>query len=89
MKKLLIFYFLNKMTKNPMVSAIIYKVLYEGADVPVMNGDVTTTVEPIQAVYPTKKQEVEASLKYLKDKPEKTRKDREAIQMLEAVLKNL
>ena len=37
----------------------------------------------------TKREEVEASLKYLKGKEVKTRKDKEAIQMLEAVLNNI
>ena len=91
MKKLMAFYFLNRITKNPMVAATIYKILYEGADVPVVNSDVLvgTTTESIAPVYSTKKEEVEASLKYLKGKTEKTRKDKEAIQMLEAVLNNL
>ena len=85
------FYFLNRITKNPMVAATIYKILYEGADVPVVDSKVLvgTTTESIAPVYSTKKEEVEVSLKYLKGKTEKTRKDKEAIQMLEAVLNNL
>lgn len=85
------FYFLNRITKNPMVAATIYKILYEGADVPVVDSKVLvgTTTESIAPVYSTKKEEVESSLKYLKGKTEKTRKDKEAIQMLEAVLNNL
>ena len=91
MKKLMAFYFLNRITKNPMVAATIYKILYEGADVPVVGGEVLvgTTSESIRPTYSTKKEEVESSLKYLKGKTEKTRKDKEAIQMLEAVLNNL
>jgi hypothetical protein len=37
----------------------------------------------------SKKDEVIASLEYLKSKEVKTKKDKEAIQMLEAVLNNL
>lgn len=85
------FYFLNRITKNPMVAATIYKILYEGADVPVVDSEVlfASTKESTKPIYSTKKEEIESSLRYLKSKTEKTRKDKESIQMLEAVLNNL
>lgn len=90
MKKLLTFYFLNRIIKNPVMTATIYKVLYEGGDLPettqVMMGT-TNQLAPTENL--TKREEVEASLKYLKGKEVKTRKDKEAIQMLEAGLNNI
>jgi len=73
------------------MTATIYKVLYEGGDLP------ERTYSSVGGYIPnlpantniSKKDEVIASLEYLKSKEVKTKKDKEAIQMLEAVLNNL
>jgi len=90
MKKLIAFYFLNRITKNPMMAANIYKILYD--DVKISSTETSSVVGGNEISYSRnidKKQEVEESLKYLRGKDTKTRKDKEAIQMLEAVLNNL
>jgi hypothetical protein len=91
MKKLLTFYFLNRIIKDPVMTATIYKVLYEGGDLPERTySSVGGHIPNLPAnTNMSKKDEVIASLEYLKSKEVKTKKDKEAIQMLEAVLNNL
>jgi hypothetical protein len=59
---------LLKWTKDPMVAARIYQLLYEGQMIEF---------------------ELETSLAYLKAKPVKSSKDKESIQMIQAVLNNM
>ena len=88
MKKLLSYYLLLRWTKDSVVAAKIYQMLYTGEKI-----DFSTNVSSVSPTTPaqpqTKKQELETSLSYLKSKPVKSAKDKESIQMIQAVLKNL
>lgn len=86
MKKLFAYYMLLKWTKEPMVAARIYQLLYEGQmiDFSAVKLDESQMKQPS-----SKKEELEMSLAYLKSKPVKSNKDKESIQMIQAVLNNM
>ena len=81
-------------TKGSNEAINVYNTLYN-------TNVVTTPIKPLPVVKPTinvhnsplkstdKKQEMIDSLEYLKGKTVKTKKDKESISMLEAILKNM
>ena len=90
MKKFLAYYFIYRTTKDPMTAAKIYQMIY--------HPEKTTNMQVFEYVKPSvvetprvsdKKQEIIASLNYLKDKPIKSKQDKESIYSLEMVLKNM
>jgi hypothetical protein len=104
MMKLFKYLLLNKVTKDPMTAAKVYQMIYHpelAFRQPIRSTNVTTfegtsqaVVVPQQPLKVTNKDywipqdEVKAGLDYLKNKTNKTSKDRQNIQMLEAVLRN-
>lgn len=84
MKKLFAYYMLLKWTKDPLVAARIYQLLYEGQMIEFGIAPVSQVKQTM-----TKKDELETSLAYLKAKPVKSSKDKESIQMIQAVLNNM
>jgi hypothetical protein len=87
MKKFLGYYFIYRTTKNPMMAAQIYQMIYQNKQLP------TQQVEAVKGatnqISPTnKKEELEESLKYLKSKTLKTKKDKESINIIESILVN-
>lgn len=92
--KLLKYLIIRATTKGSNEAISVYNTLYN-------TNVVTTPIKPLPVVKPTinvhnsplkpmdKKQEMIDSLKYLKEKSVKTKKDKESISMLEAILKNM
>ena len=79
-------------TKDALMAAKIYQMIYFGVNDTVEElptYDYSPIVTPTPPKVSNKKQEVIDSLKYLKDKPSKTKKDHESIYALEMVLKNM
>lgn len=87
MKKFLAYYFIYRTTKNPMVAAQIYQILYGNHNPVNLTPTIVGTTATVHNT--SKKQELEESLKYLKEKTIKTKKDKESINVLEAVIKNM
>jgi len=96
MKKFLSYYFIYRTTKDAVLAAKIYQMIYH----PEKNTsiDLTPVKQKFEYVNNTnvetpkvsnKKQEVIDSLNYLKNKPIKTKLDKESIYSLEMVLKNM
>lgn len=90
MKKFLTYYFIYRTTKDPMTAAKIYQMIY--------HPEKTTNMQVFEYVKPSvvetprvsdKKQEIIASLNYLKNKPIKSKQDKESIYSLEMVLNNM
>lgn len=90
MKKFLAYYFIYRTTKDPMTAAKIYQMIY--------HPEKTTNMQIFEYVKPSvvetprvsdKKQEIIASLNYLKNKAIKSKQDKESIYSLEMVLKNM
>ena len=96
MIKLLKFWLLNRVIKNPTLSAEIYQMMYQNR---VFIRPATPYVEqmhkPISSVSvaaspsSNRRSELLSALTELKSKPLKTKQDRESIGMLEAALKNV
>lgn len=95
MIKLLKFWLLNRVIKNPTLSAEIYQMMYQGR---VFLRPATTSPEPVftsTSSVPTtptssnQRRELLVALTELKSKPLKTKQDKESIGMLEAALKNV
>jgi hypothetical protein len=96
MIKILRFYFLKRMVKDPTTTAQVYHMMYCGGQPPKK----TETVPQVSPSYPevqsisvkpktkTRRQEIIDNLNYLKSKPTKTKQDKDSIGVLEAVLKN-
>ena len=90
MKKFLAYYFIYRTTKNPMMAAQIYQIIYGGKkqdDGVSLN---SLTKKPVEVEIKTieNKSELEQSLNYLKNKSVKTKKDKESINILESILQN-
>jgi hypothetical protein len=90
MKKFLAYYFIYRTTKDPMTAAKIYQMIY--------HPEKTTNMQIFEYVKPSvvetprvsdKKQEIIASLNYLKNKAIKSKQDKESIYSLEMVLNNM
>ena len=92
--KLLKYLIIRTTTKGSNEAISVYNTLYN-------TNVVTTPIKPLSVVKPNvtvhnsplkptdKKQEMIDSLEYLKGKIVKTKKDKESISMLEAILKNM
>ena len=84
-------------TKDALLAAKIYQMIYFGVNTHVENSvfdeeesyDYSPVETPSAPKVSNKKQEIIDSLKYLKDKQSKTKKDRESIYALEMILKNM
>jgi hypothetical protein len=84
-------------TKDALMAAKIYQMIYFGINSHVENSvfedeetyDYSPVETPPAPKVSNKKQEIIDSLKYLKDKPSKTKKDQESIYALEMILKNM
>lgn len=87
MKKFLAYYFIYRTTKNPMIAAQIYQILYGNNNSVSLTPTIAGTTSTVHNT--SKKQELEESLKYLKEKTIKTKKDKESINVLEAVIQNM
>jgi short-subunit dehydrogenase involved in D-alanine esterification of teichoic acids len=90
MKKFLAYYFIYRTTKDAMTAAKIYQMIY--------HPEKTTNMQIFEYVKPSvvetprvsdKKQEIIASLNYLKNKAIKSKQDKESIYSLEMVLNNM
>lgn len=102
MIKLLKFWLLNRVIKNPTLSAEIYQMMYERR---VFVRPSATTTQPTfvdidsplmstssltaTSSFSNKRRELLSALTELKSKPLKTKQDKESIGMLEAALKNV
>ena len=104
MIKLLKFWLLNRVIKNPTLSAEIYQMMYERR---VFIRPSATTTQPnfvdidsplmsassltatSSSSFSNKRRELLSALTELKSKPLKTKQDKESIGMLEAALKNV
>ena len=103
MIKLLKFWLLNRVIKNPTLSAEIYQMMYERR---VFIRPSATTTQPnfvdidsplmsassltaTSSSFSNKRRELLSALTELKSKPLKTKQDKESIGMLEAALKNV
>ena len=103
MIKLLKFWLLNRVIKNPTLSAEIYQMMYERRVFVRPSASTTqpTFVDidsPLMSIssltatsssFSNKRRELLSALTELKSKPLKTKQDRESIGMLEAALKNV
>ena len=90
MKKFLAYYFIYRTTKDAMTAAKIYQMIYHPEKT--TNTQVFEYVKPSVVETPRvsdKKQEIVASLNYLKNKSIKSKQDKESIYSLEMVLKNM
>jgi hypothetical protein len=93
--KLLKYLIIYRTTKDPMMAAKIYQMIYH----PEMKQTVVSVInekplqhvtEPISYVKPTdKKTELLKSLEYLKSKKSPSKQDKESIYTIEMVLKNM
>ena len=95
------YYTLIKLVNDPILAAQVYHMIYQNGPAPKFPDQRIPTLE-IQStqekrpekvsekpqVVVTQKQKLFESLSYLKSKSSKTKKDKESISILEAVLKN-
>ena len=93
MIKYLKFYLLNRLVKNPVVTAQIYNMMYQDGTVPKLDIPYIPPVEMITSVPKieipkNRKQQLQEGLDYLKSKVDKTKQDKESIGIIEAALKN-
>jgi len=70
-----------------MIAAQIYQILYGNNNSVSLTPTIAGTTSTVHNT--SKKQELEESLKYLKEKTIKTKKDKESINVLEAVIQNM
>jgi hypothetical protein len=93
MKKLFLFLTIRLFIRNTDESIKIYNALFcKELNEPKKSSSITgTTSKPIVEIKKpsTKKDELIESLSYLKNKSSKTKKDKDSIGVLEAVLKNM
>jgi hypothetical protein len=84
-------------TKDAMMAAKIYQMIYFGINAPAENSffddeleyEYSTVETPPAPKVSNKKQEIIDSLNYLKSKQVKTKQDKESIYSLEMVLRNM
>ena len=84
---------LNRLVKNPIVTAQIYNMMYQNGMPPKSE---TPYIPPVEKVHSiprvepptTRKQQLQEGLNYLKSKQDKTKQDKESIGIIEAALKN-
>lgn len=92
MRKFLRFYLLNRLVKNPVITSQIYHMMYQDGlppkDIPVILSVDSNKLSESPKAIPTRKQQLEESLRYLKSKIDKSKQDKESIGVIEAILKN-
>jgi len=87
--KLLKYLIIRATTRHALTAIGIYERIYTPVTKSTISS-VTTNVTPVSVPKTTnKKQELSDSLKYLKEKPIKTSKDKNSISMLEGILANM
>jgi hypothetical protein len=92
MKEYYLYKSILNLVKDPITALIVYGVLYKDHPIPVLEkGEVVNEVkrQVVSVDEQSKKKELEESLKYLNSKSVKTKKDRESIGMIQAVLNNM
>ena len=93
--KLLRYLIIFRTTKDPMMAAKIYQMIYHpeikhSTINIVTEPQIKYATEPVSSVKPTdKKTELIKSLEYLKSKKSPTKQDKESIYTIEMVLKNM
>lgn len=94
MFKLFKFYLLKRMVKDPQLTAKIYQMMYHSSIVPSLQvnkhkqkSDVILGETKTQPK--SKKDEVIESLEFLNKKKIKSKQDKESIELLESILKNI
>lgn len=94
--KLLKYLIIYRTTKDPMMAAKIYQMIYHpeltqstivSANEPTLSYSQPQSVSPVKST--SKKDELLASLEYLKNKKVKTKQDRDSIYTIEMVLKSM
>ena len=78
--------------KDAITAANVYQILYPNiSSTPTISKDTVVNIPKFTKISEekTKKQELTESLDYLNKKTSKSKKDRETISMIEAVLKNM
>ena len=94
MKQILRFWLLNRITKNPQLSAEIYQMIYHNRvftrnDYAISKINETSSVQSIATnSVSNRKKEMISALNELKSKSIKTKQDKESISIIEAALKN-
>ena len=98
MMKHIKFYLLHRLVKDPIITAQVYNMIYNGGAPPQKNVSIPTffgnptEIKPVptQAKFVPKSEinQLTEQLNYLKSKPLKTKQDKESIGIIEAVLKN-
>jgi hypothetical protein len=95
MIKLLKFWLLNRVIKNPTLSAEIYQMMYQNrvfvrpATPYVEQTSTPVSSVPVSSPSSNRRRELLAALTELKSKPLKTKQDKESIGIMEAALKNV
>lgn len=94
--KLLKYLIIYRTTKDPMMAAKIYQMIYHpeltqstivSINEPTLSYSKPQSVSPVKST--SKKHELLASLEYLKNKKVKTKQDRDSIYTIEMVLKSM
>ena len=87
--KLFRYLILNKYIKDPIIAVKVYQILYEKGQMPEILAPYTVTPKTESKVVITEKpQDLQSTLDELRSKTFKTKKDKESIGILEAVIKN-
>ena len=95
--KIVKFYLLNRITKDPILSAQIYNMMYQRGQPPLKSDFKVSTIEIPKSVpkisevkpqFNSRRQELMDALQELKSKNIKTKQDKESIAIIEATLKN-
>lgn len=94
MLKLFKFYLLKRMIGDPKLTAQIYQMMYHNTTAPAVQvveykEKSNVVLGEIKSQPKSKKDEVIESLEFLKKKRFKTKQDKESIDLLESVLKNI
>lgn len=87
MKNLLYILLIRLIVKNTDESIKIYNTIFQPVVIPPKFGNVSVT--PPQPKPITKKEELLESLEFLKNKKVKTKQDKESIEIINSVLKNM
>ena len=87
--KLFRYLILNKYIKDPIIAVKVYQILYEKGQMPEILAPSTSIPKTESKVVITEKpQDLQSTLEELRSKTFKTKKDKESIGILEAVIKN-
>jgi hypothetical protein len=88
--KLFRYLILNKYIKDPIVAIKVYQILYEKGQMPEILAPTHSSLPKVEskAVITEKPQNLQSTLEQLRSKALKTKKDKESIEILEAVIKN-